>query len=97
MSLLDKVYSMTHKDCQIFIIFTIFLSCTIESRRYWRGEEEMAQELTSPENEIFEIDRPLFVFEDQNTSHMKRSGSGNIRLLRKKSNEPKVGIRLLQI
>ena len=57
----------------------------------------MAQELTSPENEIFEIDRPLFVFEDQHTSHMKRSGSGNIRLLRKKSNEPKVGIRLLQI
>ena len=57
----------------------------------------MAQEFTSPENEIFEIDRPLFVFEDQKTQHMKRSGSGNIRLLRKKSNEPKVGIRLLQI
>ena len=56
----------------------------------------MAQELTSPENEIFEIDRPFFVIEDQKTSHMKRSGTGNIRLLRKK-NEPKVGIRLLQI
>lgn len=57
----------------------------------------MAQEFTSPENEMFEIDRPLFVFEDPKTSHMKRSGYGTIRLLRKKSDEPKVGIRLLQI
>ena len=59
----------------------------------------MAQEFTSSENELFEIDRPLFFFEDQKNSNMKRfdSGNGNIRLLRKKSNQPKVGIRLLQI
>lgn len=78
----------------MFLLFSIF---TIESKRYWEGEEETVQELADPENAVFEMNRPLFYIEDQKDSTMKRSSLGNIRLLRKKNNEPKVGIRLLQI
>ena len=59
----------------------------------------MVQEIEIPENEMVGIGEPMFYLEDQKNTNMnswKRSGSGNIRLLRKK-NEPKVGIRLLQI
>ena len=88
---------MAYQNCQICFLILLLLSCTIQSKKYLREEDEMAQEFASSENEIFELDRPLFFFEDQKNSNMKRSGSGNIRLLRKKSNQPKVGIRLLQI
>ena len=88
---------MAYQNCQICFLVLLLLSCTIQSKKYLREEHEMAQEFATSENEIFEINRPLFFFEDQKNSNMKRSGSGNIRLLRKKSNQPKVGIRLLQI
>ena len=85
---------MAYQNCQICILL-LLLSCTIQS--YLIREDEMTQEFASSENEIFEIKRPVLFFEDQKNSNMKRSGSGNIRLLRKKSDQPKVGIRLLQI
>ena len=54
-----------------------------------------------PENEMVVGREPLFYLEDRNDRNLKsvkRSGSyGNIRLLRKKSNEPNFEIRLLQI
>ena len=59
------------------------------------------QGIAIPENEMVVGGGPFFYLEDKNDRNMKslkRSGSyGNIRLLRKKSNEPKVGIRLVQI
>ena len=90
---------MVKQNCKILIIFLLLLNCTIESR-YWSGEREMVQEIGIPENEMVGIGGPLFYLEDQKNTNMKsskRSGSGNIRLLRKKRNEPKFGIRLLQI
>ena len=60
----------------------------------------MVQEIEIPENELVGIGGPLFYWENQKNTDMKiqkRSGSGSIHLLRKKSDEPKVGIRLLQI
>ena len=60
----------------------------------------MAQEIGIPENKMVGIGGPLFFLGEQKNTNMKslkRSGSGSIRLLRKKSNEPRVGIRLLQI
>ena len=60
----------------------------------------MVQEIEIPENEMVGMGEHMFYLEDQKNTNMnswKRSGSGNIRLLRKRSNEPKVGIRLLQI
>ena len=60
----------------------------------------MVQEIEIPENEPVGIGGPLFYLENQKDTDMKiwkRSGSGSIHLLRKKSDEPKVGIRLLQI
>ena len=89
---------MDEKNCKISFIFLLFLNCTIESR-YLSGEGEMVQEIAIPENEMVGMGEPMFYLEDQKNTNMKslkRSGTGNIRLLRKK-NEPKVGIRLLQI
>lgn len=89
---------MVEQNCKILIVFLLLLNCTIESR-YWSGEGEMVQEIKIPENEMVGIGGPLFYLGDQRNTNMKsfkRSGTGNIRLLRKK-NEPKVGIRLLQI
>ena len=89
---------MVEQNCKILIVFLLLLNCTIESR-YWSGEGGMVQEIEIPENEMVGIGGPLFYLEDQKNTNMKswkRSGAGNIRLLRKK-NEPKVGIRLLQI
>ena len=89
---------MVEQNCKILIVFLLLLNCTIESR-YWSGEGEMVQEIEIPENEMVGIGEPMFYLEDQKNTNMnswKRSGSGNIRLLRKK-NEPRVGIRLLQI
>ena len=60
----------------------------------------MDQEIGIPENKMVGIGGPLFFLGEQKNTNMKslkRSGSGSIRLLRKKSNEPRVGIRLLQI
>ena len=60
----------------------------------------MVQDIEIPENEMVGIGGPIFYIEDHKNTNMKswkRSGAGNIRLLRKKSDEPKVGIRLLQI
>ena len=59
------------------------------------------QKIAIPENRMVVGREPLFYLEDKNDRNLKslkRSGSyGNIRLLRKKSNEPNFGIRLLQI
>ena len=90
---------MVEQNCKILIAFLLFLNCTIESR-YWSGEGEM-QKIAIPENRMVVGREPLFYLEDKNYRNLKslkRSGSyGNIRLLRKKSNEPNFGIRLLQI
>ena len=90
---------MVEQNCKILIAFLLFLNCTIESR-YWSGEGEM-QKIAIPENRMVVGREPLFYLEDKNDRNLKslkRSGSyGNIRLLKKKRNEPNFGIRLLQI
>ena len=97
----DKFYFlMVEQNCKILIVFLLFLYFGTMELRYWSQEGEM-QEITNPENEMEVGGGPLFYLEDKfdrNMKSLKRSGSGNIRLLRKKSNEPpRVGIRLLQI
>ena len=86
---------MIKQNCKILIAFLLFLNCTIESR-YFSRKGEM-QEIAIPENKMVVDDGPLFYLEDIYNRNMKRAGYGNIRLLRKKRNEPKFGIRLLQI
>ena len=55
------------------------------------------QEIAIPEKKMVVDNGPLLYLEDIFDRDMKRAGYGNIRLLRKKRNEHKFGIRLLQI